>query len=93
MIGRAGTGSPEAGIVLRVDPRVLVYTFRTGDEIRHTHGNLADPGSPVCRGRAYLTTSPCGTKSASFCFFFLGSRTLRFNQFISSRLEMRQTFW
>lgn len=30
MIGQAGAGSPEAGIVLRVDPRVLVYTLRTG---------------------------------------------------------------
>lgn len=30
MIGQAGTGSLEAGIELRVDPRVLVYTLRTG---------------------------------------------------------------
>lgn len=30
MIGRAGTGSPEAGIALRADPRVLVYTLWTG---------------------------------------------------------------
>lgn len=30
MIGQAGTGSPEAGIVLRVDPRVLVYTCERG---------------------------------------------------------------
>jgi len=30
MIGQAGTGSPEAGAELRVDPRVLVYTLRTG---------------------------------------------------------------
>lgn len=38
MIGQAGTGSPEAGIVLRVDPRVLVYTLRTGDETRRPGG-------------------------------------------------------
>lgn len=30
MIGQAGTGSPEGGIVFRVDPRVLVYTLRMG---------------------------------------------------------------
>lgn len=30
MIGQAGTGSPETGIVLHVDPGVLVYTLRTG---------------------------------------------------------------
>lgn len=30
MIGQAGTGSPEAGVELRFDSRVLVYTLRTG---------------------------------------------------------------
>lgn len=53
MIGQAGTGSPEAG----VDPRVLVYTVRTGDETRHP-GARNKLGSPVFGVHGYLTASP-----------------------------------
>lgn len=45
MIGQAGTGSPEAGVVLRVVPRVLVYTLRTGTGTRQaTQGPRTDSG-------------------------------------------------
>lgn len=43
MIGQAWTGSPEAGIVLRVDPRVLVYTLRKGTK-QDTQGSRKDSG-------------------------------------------------
>lgn len=46
MIGQAGTGSPEAGIVLRVDPRVLVYTLRT-ERRPDAQGAQNRVGSPV----------------------------------------------
>lgn len=56
MIGQAGTGSPEAGIVFRVDPRVLVYTLWTGT--RHPVAQQNKLGGPVCRKADYLTASP-----------------------------------
>lgn len=62
MIGQAGTGSPEAGVELRVDSRVLVYTLWTGDETRRPGG-----GGPL---RDHLTTSTRG-HFLIFYFYFL----------------------
>lgn len=66
MIGRAGTGSPEAGVVLRVDPRVLVYTLLAGTrqdtqgppEARHPGTPESRAGSPVTCGRGKAAASP-----------------------------------
>lgn len=54
MIGQAGTGSPEAGIVLRVDPPCSCLHLADGDEARHPGApqSSADSGvQPAVSGR------------------------------------------
>lgn len=79
MIGQAGTGSPEAGIVLRADPHVLVYTLWTGTR-RDTQGSGTD--SRVQSAVSIILWSQNK-------FLFAGSRTLVLHLLSSA---MRQTF-
>lgn len=99
MIGQAGTGSPEAGIVLRVDPPCSCLHLAAGDEKRHPRAPTDQNrlGSrPVCTERGYPAAS------SPWYFFFVwwqvsplpGIGLSLASHFIRPfRAAMRQTFW
>lgn len=97
MIGQAGTGSPEAGIVLQRRSPCSCLHLADGGTRQDTQGPRADSGVQSAADARNLDSiyHPRGsyyTLAQKNKFVFAGNRTLSCNFSSPFRAEMRQTF-